>query len=119
MYKSIVCFLGVIVITFISSNSIAGRVEGPGKIEDVISPGRFNNHSINLRGGDFAKIDVKGDGSSDLDCFLMDDMDKIVDSDVNDTDRCDLKVTPDRTSKYELRIYNAGSKVNSYIAKSN
>jgi len=119
MRKFIVSTFTALAITFISSVSIAGRVEGPAEITDSISPERFNNHAANLKGGEVTVITLKGDGGSDLDCFLLNSLNEIVTSDVNSSDTCTLTITPTITGRYDLRVYNAGSKRNTYVSNIN
>jgi hypothetical protein len=104
---------------FITSSVSAGRVEGPGVIEDSISPGRFNNHPINLRGDEKATFIVKGDGAGDIDCFLFDENDNLLASDLSLEDSCDVTATPRLTGKHFFRVYNAGNKRSHYKGRTN
>lgn len=57
-------------------------------------------------------LTVRGDGRSDLDCWVYDEDGSFVDSDVDETDYCILK-TPG-IGQHRLVVKNQGSRPNSY-----
>jgi hypothetical protein len=76
--RKFICLLALLSVSLVSTNISAGRLEGPGFIEDMVSPMRVNSHKLTLKGNEYARITLKGDGGSDLDCFLLDDTDAVV-----------------------------------------
>ena len=66
-----------------------------------------------------ASITVDGNNSTDLDCYVYDENDNLLDSDVDSTDNCVLGWTPAWTGPVRLEIHNLGSVANSYRLRTN
>ena len=67
-----------------------------------------------FRGGEFAHVEVRGDGDTDLDCWLYDQNDNLIARDVDTTDWCILTFRPRWTGNFRLKIKNFGSVPNVY-----
>ena len=62
---------------------------------------------------------MKGDGDTDLDCFLKDENGNVVANDVDSTDTCLLQMTPKWTGQFHVEVRNNGSVYNSYTIRTN
>ena len=81
---------------------------------DVVSPRSTDTWNLDLTAGVSYAIVVDGDGDTDLDAFLYDENDNLIDSDADDTDTCILRVTPRWSGSFELRVKNLGRVSNVY-----
>jgi hypothetical protein len=85
-----------------------GNVEGGSLvIATTIKPRSEKTTTIEFRGGEDAYIGVSGDGSGDLDCWVIDAKGKVVVSAVDAKDDCRLHWVPKLTEKFKLRIKNS------------
>lgn len=85
-----------------------GSVNGPGSISRRIDAYSSRTFRFTLRGDEYTRIDVRGDGDTDLDCWLYDENGNEVDSDLDYTDWCILEVRPRWTGAFRLRVSNLG-----------
>lgn len=77
-----------------------------------VYPGQTNQHSIYI--GEYDNyVTVRGDGDTDLDCWIYDANNRLVDSDTDNTDYCVLE-TPG-IGMHRLRVKNYGSVYNEYV----
>ena len=72
-----------------------------------------------FRGREYARIDVMGDGDTDLDCWVYDENGNLIDSDTDTTDWCILEFVPQWTGNFTLKITNFGYVWNGAIILSN
>lgn len=87
-----------------------GATTGAGSVSRRIDARSTRNFWIrDLRGGQYARIDVRGDGDTDLDCWLYDENGNLVASDTDYTDWCILEVRPRWTGPFRIRVSNLGS----------
>ena len=74
----------------------------------------FNLHSLYLIGGVDYEIRLRGDGDTDLDCFLYDENGNLILSDIRIVDSCVLYITPLWSGPFELEVSNLGFVWNRY-----
>jgi hypothetical protein len=96
-----------------------GLLGGP-----IVHPDRVLAHTTDIftftfRGGESAIIEVVGDGDTDLDCYVFDENDNLIDSDTDYTDHCILIWTPRWTGPFKLHIHNLGGIWNGYVLATN
>jgi hypothetical protein len=65
--------------------------------------------------GAVAAVWVKGDGDTDLDCYVYDSNGYFIDSDVDSTDSCLMRWVPLRTGSFRIEIRNLGAVYNDYV----
>lgn len=102
-----------------SSTAIAGQVGGPTGHRDTVLTNSSDSYNITFRGQELAQVLIRGDGSSDLDCFAVDNNGNLVDSDVDFTDTCLLEWNPIWTGKFRITIVNVGNSDNEYSIVTN
>jgi hypothetical protein len=73
----------------------------------------------NFVGGEYARVEVRGDGDTDLDCFVYDENGGLIDRDTDRTDYCILDWTPAWTGPFTLKIVNLGNVYNQYRLSTN
>ena len=71
-------------------------------------------YNVTLKKGETFYIYVSVDGDTDLDLFVYDENDNMVDSDVEGDDECLCVVTPKWTGKFKIKIKNYGNVYNRY-----
>jgi hypothetical protein len=91
-----------------------GNAAGPFVFYQQVDGRRTDVYDFRFVGGAPAVIWVEGDGSSDLDCYVLDAAGRIIDSDTDATDTCLLEWTPRSTGTVRLEVRNLGRKANSY-----
>jgi hypothetical protein len=111
-----VMFLASVAITYTAS---AGSIDGPGRRRDVVGSHKTDSYWMAFEGGERAEVNVRGDGSTDLDCYVKDTAGSIVAVDMDTTDYCVLNWFPTRTKKYKLEIVNNGNIPNAYLLTTN
>ena len=112
--------IGVILAVVLFSGIVnAGSVKGPINIRDTVKAGEKDNFIITFKGSERAKIVLRGDGSSDIDCDVYDNKGNFIGSDINLNDHCDIEWVPRWTGKFELVIKNIGITDNKYLMKIN
>lgn len=99
-----------------------GRREGPIVHYDrILARGTdwFGRQDLVFVGGEPARIGVRGDGDTDLDCWVYDENDRLIDSDTRYVDECILSWQPRWTGPFKLRIQNLGGVYNNYVLVTN
>ena len=69
---------------------------------------------VPFQGGELARVVLRGDGDTDLDCYITELDGDIVDRDLNYSDTCSLSWVPSSTQRYRLVIRNLGDVWNAY-----
>jgi hypothetical protein len=80
----------------------------------VIGPLDTHVRDVFLSPGDYHTIVVEGDGSTDLDAYLLDEFGNEIDSDTDLTDFCIVGFEPSRPGIFRLVIVNVGLRSNLY-----
>lgn len=109
----------LLVGSLVSGTVYAGAVDGPLTHRDTINPYDSDRYSIVFERERRARIDIVGDSSSDIDCYVYDSEGNLIDQDSDFTDHCILSWTPRWTGKYSVVIKNRGSKYNEYRLRTN
>lgn len=87
----------------------------PSGILDRVEARTNESHTLRLEAGRSFRIVVDGDGDTDLDAFLYDENDNLLDQDIDLTDFCILEVRPRWTGNFRLEIRNLGTVYNQYV----
>jgi hypothetical protein len=102
------------------SQAVPSQSQSAAAASDVrystIPPFAAQTISMRLTAGFNHHIEVRGDGSSDLDAYLYDQNGNLVAFDDDSTDLCLLDITPRWTGTFTLVIRNRGSRANFFIA---
>ncbi|PQJ26936.1 hypothetical protein BSZ35_18605 [Salinibacter sp. 10B] len=97
-----------------------GRIPKPGTFSDRVSARSTDRWNLgSFRGGELAEVRVRGDGDTDLDCYVYDHNGNLIDSDTDYTDYCILRWTPRYTGSFRLYVRNLGSIWNGYYGATN
>lgn len=119
MKKNLIALLVMGTLGMVPTQALAGAVAGPVHHRDTVSPNSTDVFTIVFEGAQRANIRIKGDHSSDLDCFVYDSNGYEIDSDVDFTDYCVLSWTTGWTGKYRVKIRNRGNSYNEYHLTTN
>jgi len=84
---------------------------------DVVLAGHTDTYTVTLPAGETTRIQVRGDGDTDLDLFVYDENGNLIASDTDYTDNCIVNVTPRWTGVFYIRIVNRGSVYNQYVLR--
>jgi hypothetical protein len=97
-----------------------GRVLGPTVTQDRVLAYSVDRWSLgDFRANEIADVRVRGDGDTDLDCYIYDQNGNQVESDVDSTDYCILRWYPRWQGPFTLYIRNLGSVYNRYLLSTN
>jgi hypothetical protein len=67
-----------------------------------------------LYGGEVSYITVQGDGSTDLDLFVLDENGNLIAQDTSYSGNCSVWVRPYWTGRFTVRVVNRGSVYNQF-----
>ena len=109
----------LLTVTVSSHDASAGAVGGARSGTAVVFPQKYYAHAVVFRGHEPGKFRVRGDGSTDLDCYVYDSDGNVVDSDTDSTDYCVLNWYAPYTQVYTLQVVNHGHVSNLYNVWSN
>ena len=104
---------------FVSSTSMAGDVRGSQYWAGVVFARDYVDIGFLLNGKETTVVTIRGDGDSDLDCFIYDENGNEADRDDDSTDRCVLTVLPRWTGRFSVRIKNLGGISNRAVLVTN
>jgi hypothetical protein len=96
-----------------------GRVGGPGYVIDKVEAGQANIHEVSFTGGEAAEVAVVGDGSTDLDLYIMDENGNLIVMDEAPTDNCYVLWKPTWTGIFYITVLNRGNVWNQYALVTN
>ena len=92
-----------------------GAVGGPkGVLSERVKAHHTDVYEVVFRGGETARVLVRGDHDTDLDLYIYDENGNLVDSDTDMTDICLGEWTPRWTGKFRIEIENLGDVYNEY-----
>jgi hypothetical protein len=120
LIKSLVSFVTVAsLVVGLMPSALAGEIRGPRVASSSVRAHSTDRYDFFFEKGEQATVLLRGDGDTDLDCYLRDEDGDIVASDTDSTDMCILKVTPRATGRYRLEIKNLGNVYNEYVVRTN
>ena len=102
-----------------SASTTRGRVGGPALHTDRVEAGATDVYKLTFRGDESARVLIKGDGDTDLDCYADDENGNRISSDTDSTDSCVLQWTPAWTGVYAVKIKNYGRVYSRYVLMTN
>jgi hypothetical protein len=117
--NKIIGMLTIVTTLAISAVSFAGAVGGPKFVKQVVESRSTDYYQIAFRANEVAHVEVNGDDSTDLDCFVYDSNKNLVVQDVDSTDYCVLEWVPRWTGVFTVFIKNHGYQSNMYVAGTN
>ncbi|MCI0485988.1 MAG: hypothetical protein L0229_05260 [Blastocatellia bacterium] len=97
----------------------AGAVGGSRYGQYSIRPSGTHTFQIAFRGGEYAKVVVDGDGSTDLDVYIYDRWGRRVAFDDDYLDYCYTEWYVGRTAVYTIKVVNRGGYFNYYELATN
>jgi hypothetical protein len=96
-----------------------GRIQGPAVDVETVSPFSSVYYTIRFRGSRRAVVGVRGDGDTDLDCYIYDSNNNLIVSDTDYTDSCLVRWVPAWTGPFRVRVRNRGGVYNTYRMATN
>jgi hypothetical protein len=117
--RAIVLALGIGALFLAVQGVQAGRIGGPGKTVTKVNANSTDKFDVKFEGGKLARVEVKGDGDTDLDLYVYDESGNVVVKDDDDTDHCIVTWTPSSSTKYTIRVVNRGRVYNQYTITTN
>lgn len=94
-------------------NAIAGHIGGARSLETTVAGGHSDYYDLLVRPREDLEIMVRGNGTSDLDCFLYNADGQLVAKDDDATDTCLIGGLTTGVS-YRLYVRNVGTSVAAY-----
>ena len=114
MRKLILAAAAVAMVVGPVGSVLAGAVGGPKTDRTRVQARDTNRYTVSFRGGETARIDLQGDGDTDLDIFVYDEFGNLVASRTGGTDRESVSWTPRFTGPFTIRVVNLGTVWNEY-----
>jgi hypothetical protein len=102
----------------VAKEGTRGAVGGPAGARTVVRSRDVDSFRVTFRGGVPARVDVSGDGDSDLDLFIYDQYGNRVCTDDDATDQLICGWTPRETGPFTIRVRNLGV-ANEYVIRHN
>ena len=96
-----------------------GAVGGPIYASRRMEARTTHWYDATFAGGEYARVVVDGDGDTDLDCWIYDENNNLIDSDTDYTDYCILEFSPNWTGVFHLKVSNLGYVWNGAVITSN
>ncbi len=112
------CILGIVALLaalFAAGTLQADPVLGPDARLKVVAPQTTDIYTVSFYGNEWARVRVVGDGSTDLDVYVLDEFGNVVGSDTDYTDNCAVLWLPQWTGRFTIRVVNCGSVSNLYL----
>lgn len=100
-------------------SAFAGAVSPVNLLTSVNAYGRDRFEPTLFRGGEIARVVVRGDGDTDLDLYIYDSYGNLVAKDDDGLDYCVATFRPSRTAYYTVVVRNLGSVYNRYTLTTN
>ena len=96
-----------------------GAVGGPKRSSTYVLANSTDVFTIRFRGDQLAEVFVSGDGDTDLDLYVYDENNNLIESDVDYTDQCYVSWTPAWTGPFKVKVVNRGRVRNYYTIWTN
>jgi hypothetical protein len=97
----------------------AGAVGGPKAGDYRLNANSYRTFSVGFRANEVARIALKGDGDTDLDLFVYDELGNLVASDDDYSDLCVVEWTPRWTGNFTIKIVNHGTVYSDFTIRTN
>ena len=104
---------------FNSINANAGNVNGPKLMTDSVKAYESYSYNVIYSGGKSAKIEVKGYGTTNINCSLVNSDNEEVAIYNSNKGYCEFKWLPEKKSLYRIVIKNLGDKTNYFVIETN
>jgi len=101
------------------SSTSRGTIGGPYHIERIVDKKDQNVYEMRFIASQLAEILVMGDGDTDLDLYIFDSNNNLVESDTDYTDFCYVSWVPAWTGPYTVVIVNRGGVHNKFTMITN
>jgi hypothetical protein len=102
----------------VAKEGVRGAVGGPNGTRTVVRGRDVDSFRVTFRGGEPARVYVRGDGDSDLDLFVYDHYGNRICTDDDATDEMICGWTPRETAPFTIRVRNLGV-ANEYMIRHN
>lgn len=108
-------FAAVITTATMATFGHARTAPGMSTAHETIAAGATNAYHVALEPSVQTTIDVRGNGATDLDCYVVDPQGDVIAKDDSLSDHCRLAFTPSDTGKVTLRVVNRGAVANDFV----
>jgi hypothetical protein len=115
-------FLPFAVLVFVAIQvvvAMAGDVTGPNAHTDQVLANTTDLYEFTFEGNEIVQIGVVGNGDTDLDLYVYDENDNLIETDLDGSDLCYAEWTPSWTGKFTIKIKNLGDVYNDYFLITN
>ncbi|BCM93091.1 hypothetical protein IAD21_04979 [Abditibacteriota bacterium] len=106
------------VLSILGGAAFAGAVEGPTDHDDTVEEGKIDVYRIRFTGGEKAMVRAKAHGD-DIDLYIYDTHDNLIEKDVDDDDVPVCIWTPKWTGEFKVKIVNNESRSVDYKLETN
>lgn len=96
-----------------------GAIGGPRYANSSVNAGSIDTYRIAFRGGERASVRIRGDGDTDLDCYVYSSGGILMAVDDDYTDYCILDWWPSGAETFRIEIHNLGRVYNVYSLTTN
>lgn len=111
--------LGMVLALGLGGAAMAGGINGPIAHRDTVWAHRTDVYNMTFVAGEVAEIAVSGDGSTDLDLYVYDGYGRLVGTDTDAGDDCDVRFVVIATGTFRVEVVNHGSVYNDYVIAHN
>jgi hypothetical protein len=112
--RNVTLALAGLVAVGAASVAVAQPVGGMKHRTTTVSGLSSDTFQVTFQGSQLAMITVSGDGDSDLDVYVYDELGNLIASDEDGSDQCLVAFTPRWTGRFTIRVVNRGLLPNLY-----
>ena len=96
-----------------------GAVGGPKRAVHQVRAKSTDTFTVKFFSNERATVVVSGDGDTDLDLYIYDEIGNLIAKDDDYSDDCIVNWFPKWTGQYEIRVVNRGNVYNEYVIATN
>jgi hypothetical protein len=120
MKKTIQTILMTMVLMVSSvAPGFAGAEGGPQSNSFRLSARSYRTFTVRFVAGEVAEVALRGDGDTDLDLFVYDELGNLIAADEDNTDFCVVRWVPKWTGRFTIKVVNHGFVYNDFRIATN
>lgn len=100
--------VAIVAVVGFSGVVTAGASPRPKHNLTIVKANSTDVYTIVFKAGEKARVEILGDGDSDLDLYVFDENGNQITKDDDNTDHCICEWTPKWTGKFTLKVVNRG-----------
>src|SRR5262249_8133800 len=98
-----------------TGTALAGAVNGPAIKKESVLPLATDVYKVTFKAGETAKVCIVGDGDTDLDLYVYDELGNLIASGTGPKDREVVEWTPRWPGEFTIKVVNRGTVRNDYV----